>query len=83
MTSVVSSTPSFNKRVLKDVCKIIKEPLTDHGIYYFHSETNIMEGHALIFGPVNTIYEYYLRMINYISICSAYESTFSQSIIKN
>ena len=65
MTSVVSSTPTFNKRVLKDVCKIIKEPLTDHGIHYFHSETNIMEGHALIFGPVNTIYEYGVYLFHF------------------
>jgi ubiquitin-conjugating enzyme E2 Z len=65
MTSVVSSTPSFNKRVLKDVCKIIKGPLTDHGIHYFHSETNIMEGHALIFGPADTIYQHGVYLFHF------------------
>jgi hypothetical protein len=30
-------------RLLKDVKQIIKNPLTDNGIYYIHNETDIMK----------------------------------------
>ena len=50
------------KRLIKDIRNINKNPLTDNGIYYHHSETNIYEGYALIIGPEDTPYEdgYYL-----------------------
>jgi len=50
------------KRLLKDVKDIINNPLTDSGIYYKHSETDILSGQALIIGPQNTPYAsgYYL-----------------------
>jgi ubiquitin-conjugating enzyme E2 Z len=44
------------KRLLKDIQQIIKNPLHDQGIYYKHSETNIMEGWALIVGPKDSLY---------------------------
>ena len=44
------------RRLVKDVSNIIKSPLTEQGIYYSHSEDNLLEGHALIFGPEDTIY---------------------------
>ena len=44
------------RRLVKDVSNIIKSPLTEQGIYYIHSEDNLLEGHALIFGPEDTIY---------------------------
>ena len=44
------------RRLVKDVSNIIKSPLDDQGIYYSHSEDNLLEGHALIFGPEDTIY---------------------------
>lgn len=44
------------KRILTDVKKIIKSPLDDNGIYYFHNEENIYNGKALIIGPSDTPY---------------------------
>lgn len=43
-------------RLLKDVKQIIKNPLTDNGIYYIHNESDIMKGYALIIGPSETPY---------------------------
>jgi ubiquitin-conjugating enzyme E2 Z len=44
------------KRLLKDIQQIIKNPLNDQGIYYKHSETDMMEGWALIIGPKDSLY---------------------------
>jgi ubiquitin-conjugating enzyme E2 Z len=44
------------KRLLKDIQQIMKNPLHDQGIYYKHSETNMMEGWALIIGPKDSLY---------------------------
>jgi len=44
------------KRLLKDIQQIIKSPLHDQGIYYKHSETNILEGWALLIGPKDSLY---------------------------
>jgi len=43
-------------RLLKDVKQIIKSPLTEHGIYYIHDDTDMMKGYALIIGPSETPY---------------------------
>lgn len=43
-------------RLLKDVKHIIKNPLTDNGIYYIHDDTDILKGYALIIGPSDTPY---------------------------
>ena len=43
-------------RLLKDVKDIMKNPLTDNGIYYVHDETDMMKGYALIVGPSDTPY---------------------------
>lgn len=50
------------KRLVKDVKDIMNNPLHDCGIYYVHSDTDMMHGKALIIGPPNTPYEggYYL-----------------------
>ncbi len=50
------------KRLAKDVRDIINNPLTDSGIYYLHSEDDILSGQAMIIGPKNTPYEggYYI-----------------------
>ena len=45
-------------RLLKDVSDIIKNPLTDQGIYYVHDEDNMMKGYAVVFGPSETLYQY-------------------------
>ena len=44
------------QRLLKDVRHIIKNPLTDQGIYYIHDDTDMMKGYAMIIGPVDTPY---------------------------
>ena len=50
------------KRIINDIKVITKTPLTDHGIYYIHDDTDLLKGKALIIGPKNTPYEngYYL-----------------------
>lgn len=44
------------QRLLKDVKGIIKNPLTENGIYYVHDDTNILTGYAMIVGPEDTPY---------------------------
>ena len=43
-------------RLLKDVKHIMKNPLTDQGIYYIHDDTDMLKGYALIIGPSETPY---------------------------
>ena len=45
------------KRLLTDIKEIMKSPLTAHGIYYEHNETDMLKGQALIIGPKDTPYE--------------------------
>jgi ubiquitin-protein ligase len=44
------------QRLLKDVKQIIKNPLTEQGIYYIHDDTDMMKGYAMIVGPSDTPY---------------------------
>lgn len=46
------------KRLQKDIIDIIKNPLTDNGIYYSHDDTNMLKGYAVVFGPDDSIYRY-------------------------
>ena len=43
-------------RLLKDIKHILKNPLTDNGIYYIHDDSDMMKGYALIIGPSETPY---------------------------
>jgi ubiquitin-protein ligase len=43
-------------RLLKDVKQIIKNPLTDQGIFYIHDDTDMLKGYAMIIGPSDTPY---------------------------
>jgi ubiquitin-conjugating enzyme E2 Z len=43
-------------RLLKDVKEIMKNPLTDQGIYYIHDDEDMLKGYALIIGPSDTPY---------------------------
>jgi len=43
-------------RLLKDVKHIIKNPLSDNGIYYIHDDSDLLKGYALIIGPEDTPY---------------------------
>ena len=45
------------KRLLRDVADIMKNNLSNQGIYYIHDEENILKGYAMIFGPKDTPYE--------------------------
>ena len=53
------------KRLQKDIVDIIKNPLTDHGIYYSHDDSNMLKGYAVIFGPTDTIYRYGAYMFEF------------------
>tara|TARA_B100000900_G_C20525268_1_gene693902 strand:+ start:324 stop:1064 length:741 start_codon:yes stop_codon:yes gene_type:complete len=54
----ITISPHAKKRILKDVLDIIKNPLTEHGIYYKHNSNNMLKAKAIIIGPEDTIYEY-------------------------
>jgi len=43
-------------RLLKDVKQILKNPLTENGIYYIHDDTDLLKGYALIIGQTDTPY---------------------------
>jgi ubiquitin-protein ligase len=43
-------------RLIRDVKQIIKNPLTEQGIYYIHDDTDMLKGYALIIGPSETPY---------------------------
>lgn len=45
------------KRLVKDVKEIMKNPLTNQGIFYQHDETDMLKGYAMIVGPSETPYE--------------------------
>ena len=49
-------TRETTMRLLRDIKTILKEPLTDNGIYYFHDDEDMLKGYALIIGPANTPY---------------------------
>ena len=53
------------KRLQKDIIDIIKNPLTEHGIYYTHDDSDMLKGYAVIFGPTDTIYRYGAYMFNF------------------
>lgn len=54
MTTVISKETIT--RLLRDVKQIIKNPLTENGIYYIHDDTDMLKGYALIVGPSETPY---------------------------
>ena len=55
-----SETQAISKesiqRLLRDVRQIMKNPLTDNGIYYVHDDEDILKGYAMIVGPSDTPY---------------------------
>jgi ubiquitin-conjugating enzyme E2 Z len=50
-------TPIAQKRLIRDISHIYRNPLTDHGIYYKHSDSDMTVGYAMIIGPTDTPYE--------------------------
>ena len=57
MNENVVITKETLSRLVHDVKDIIKNPLTDHGIYYHHDDRDMLKGYALIIGPTETLYE--------------------------
>ncbi len=53
------------KRLQKDIIQIIKNPLTEHGIYYTHDDSDMLKGYAVVFGPADTIYRYGAYMFKF------------------
>ena len=53
------------KRLQKDIIDIIKHPLTEHGIYYTHDDSDMLKGYAVIFGPSDTIYRHGAYMFQF------------------
>lgn len=43
-------------RLGRDIKHIIKNPLTDQGIYYIHDDCDMLKGYAMIVGPSETPY---------------------------
>jgi ubiquitin-protein ligase len=60
-------TDETRKRLLKDVVDVVKNPLTDQGIYYVHSDENMFDGYAMVIGPTDTPYAdgFYLFKLNF------------------
>lgn len=61
MAAASSSNAQFVKkdalrRIVSDIKELIKNPLSAHGIYYEHDETDMLKGRALIIGPADTPY---------------------------
>jgi len=49
-------TKETTQRLLRDVRTIIKNPLTENGIYYIHDDEDMLKGYAMIIGPKDTPY---------------------------
>ena len=60
-------TRETSLRLLRDIKNVMKESLTENGIYYIHDEVDMMKGYALIVGPQDTPYfgGYYFFEITY------------------
>jgi len=58
--------PSTNqKRLMRDISSLIKNPLEDNGIYYSHDEENMLKGRAVIFGPSDSLYRHGVYMFKF------------------
>ena len=49
-------TKDTMNRLMKDIKHIIKNPLTEQGIYYIHDDSDMLKGYAMIVGPAETPY---------------------------
>ena len=45
------------RRLIRDISSLYKNPLNDQGIYYIHDDDDILKGYAMIYGPEGTPYE--------------------------
>jgi len=44
------------RRIIFDIKELRKNPLTDHGIYYEHDQTDMLRGNAMVIGSSDTPY---------------------------
>lgn len=60
-------TKDMITRLLKDVKQIMRNPLTENGIYYIHDDEDMRKGYAMIVGPSDTPYfgGFYLFELTY------------------
>ena len=58
MSSSACVSKETIKRLATDVRQLHKNPLTEHGIYYVHDESDLLKGYAMIIGPSETPYAY-------------------------
>ena len=56
MNEIITLKKETITRLLRDVKNIIKNPLSDNGIYYIHDDEDMLKGYALIIGPEDTPY---------------------------
>lgn len=56
-----------SKRLIKDICQILKNPLNNDGIFYKHDDEKINLGYCMIIGPSDTPYQngYYFFKFEY------------------
>ena len=54
------------KRLAKDIRENLQHPLTSNGIYYKHSDSDLLTGYAMIIGPENTPYHNGFFFFNFI-----------------
>lgn len=56
-----------SKRLIKDICQILKNPLNDQGIFYKHDDEKVNLGYCMIIGPSDTPYQngYYFFKLEY------------------
>ena len=64
---IIETMNSNTKRLVKDVCQIMKNPLEKNGIFYKHDDENINFGYCMIIGSENTPYEngYYFFQLDF------------------
>lgn len=58
MSKKISMGKKNIMRLQKDIVDLMKNPLTDNGIFYAHDDTNMLRGYAVVYGPEDTIYRY-------------------------
>lgn len=66
---MVSIQKETIKRLVKDITQIVKQPLTENGIYYEHDSEDMLKGYVMIVGPEDTPYfgGFYFFTINFSS----------------
>ena len=66
-TNTVTISKETINRLISDIKNIKQDPLETDGIYYRHSEDDLLKGYALIIGPKDTPYQngYYFFEFNF------------------